>query len=84
MISTVVPLFALALATIGTVPAAPGLHWMTAVPFPVEITVAIVAAGLVGLETRISPEYGAAAGIGAGLGLRLKVPVAVKVTWPLG
>ena len=46
--------------------------------------VAIVAGGLVGLETKISPEYGAVAGIGAGLGLTLKVPAAVKVTRPLG
>jgi hypothetical protein len=79
-----VPLLALALATMGTLPETPGAHWTVAVLLPVETTVAMVSAGLVGLETMISPEYGAVAGIGAGLGLRLNVPVAVKVTCPFG
>ena len=51
-----VPLLALALATTWTLPDAPAAHWTVAVLLPVAVIVAMVAGGLVGFETKNSPE----------------------------
>jgi len=75
-----VPLFAEALATIGTVPVTPGAHCTVIVLSPFETAFAIVWGGFVGFETKSCPEYGGVEGKGAGLGATLNVPVAVKVT----
>lgn len=80
MIVIAVPLFADAVATIGTIPVTPDTHCTVIVPFPIETMFAMVCGGFVGFETNNCPEYGAVAGSGAGLGATLKVPVAVKVT----
>ena len=76
-----VPLLALALAPISTLPTTPATHWTVMVPLPVETMLAMVSP--VGFSTINSPAYGATKLTGPVKGDRLNVPVAANVTSPL-
>ena len=76
-------LLADAVAVTDTVPVAPAAHCTVTVPIPLEITVAMVMGGFVGLSTTNCPVYGIVKVRGALKGGKLNVPVAVKTT-PFG